>query len=75
MVEDDTTLVGMLSEQDVMRLFHTYNDEKNRMVNDFMTQPAIAFEEDESLLDICYCLRDNSIKRVVPPKNSILTGS
>ncbi len=42
MVEDDMTLVGMLSEQNVMRLFHTYNDEKNRTVNDFMTQPAIA---------------------------------
>ena len=52
------TLVGMLPKQDVMKLFHTYNDEKNRTVNDFMTQPAIAFEEDEPLLDICYCSRD-----------------
>ncbi len=25
-VEDDLTLVGMLSEQDVLRLFHTYDD-------------------------------------------------
>jgi CBS domain-containing protein len=63
-VEDDMTLVGILSEQDVLRLFHTYDDEKNRTVNDFMTQPAINFEEDELLLDICYCLRDNSIRRV-----------
>ena len=63
-VEDDMTLVGIISEQDVLRLFHTYKDEKDRMVNDFMTQPAIHFETDEPLLDVCYCLRDNSIRRV-----------
>jgi len=63
-VEDDMTLIGILSEQDVLRLFHTYEDEKDRTVNDFMTQPAIHFEENELLLDICYCLRDNHIRRV-----------
>jgi len=63
-VEDDGVLVGILSEQDVLRLFHTFEDEKDRIVNDFMTQPAVHFEEEEPLLDVCYCLRDNSIRRV-----------
>lgn len=49
--DDDMTLVGIISEQDVLRLFHTYQDEKERTVNDFMRQPAIHLEEDESLLD------------------------
>jgi CBS domain-containing protein len=73
-VEDDRTLVGMLSEQDVMRLFHTYEDEKDRIVNDFMTQPAIHFEEHEPLLDVCYCLRDNAIRRVPVTSNGKVTG-
>ncbi|MBW7990285.1 MAG: CBS domain-containing protein [Planctomycetes bacterium] len=72
--EDDMTLVGVISEQDVLRLFHTYPDEHDRTVNDFMTQPAISFEEDESLLDICYCLRDNSIRRVPVTSNGKVTG-
>lgn len=63
-VEDDMTLVGMLSEQDVLRLFRTYEDEKDRTVSDFMTQPVVHFEEHEPLQDICYCLRDNPIRRV-----------
>lgn len=63
-VEDDMTLIGILSEQDVLRLFHTFEEEKNRTVNDFMTQPAVHFEKSERLLDVCYCLRDNSIRRV-----------
>ena len=73
-IEDDMTLIGMLSEQDVLRLFHTYEDEKDRTVNDFMTQPAIHFEENELLLDVCYCLRDNSIRRVPVTSNGKLVG-
>ncbi len=73
-VEDDMTLVGMLSEQDVLRLFHTYDDEKDRTVNDFMTQPVVHFEEGELLLDVCYCLRDNSIRRVPVTSNGKVTG-
>ena len=73
-VEDDMTLVGILSEQDVLRLFHTHDDEKDRTVNDFMTQPAIHFEEEEPLLDVCYCLRDNSIRRVPVTSNGKVVG-
>ena len=73
-VEDDMMLLGIISEQDVLRLFHTYDDEKDRTVNDFMTQPAIHFEEDESLLDVCYCLRDNSIRRVPVTSNGRVVG-
>ena len=73
-VGDDMTLIGMLSEQDVMRLFHTYNDEKDRPVDDFMTQPAIAFEEDEPLLDVCYWLRDNSVRIVPITSNGKVVG-
>ena len=49
-VEDDMTPIGILSEQDVLRLYYTFEDEKDRTVNDFMTQPAIHFEVDEALL-------------------------
>lgn len=73
-VEDDMTLIGILSEQDVLRLFHTFDDEKDRTANDFMTQPAIHFEENERLLDVCYCLRDNSIRRVPVTSDGKVVG-
>ncbi len=73
-VEDDMTLVGILSEQDVLRLFHTYKDEKDRTVSTFMTHPAIYFDEEEPLLDICYRLRDNSIRRVPVTSNDKVVG-
>ena len=63
-VEDDMTLLGIVSEQDVLRLLHTFQEENNKTVSDFMTQPAIHFDENESLMDVCQCLKDNSIRRV-----------
>ena len=73
-VEDNMNLIGILSEQDVLRLFHTMDDEKDRTVNDFMTQPVVHFAENERLLDICYCLRDNSIRRVPVTSNGKVVG-
>ena len=73
-VEDDMTLAGILSEQDVLRLLHTHKDEKDRTVNTFMTHPAIYFDEKEPLLDVCYRLRDNSIRRVPVTSNGKVVG-
>ena len=63
-VTDNSILVGILSEQDVLRLLNTYEEEKDKTVSEFMTQPAISFEADEPLLEICNCMKDNSIRRV-----------
>ena len=63
-VEDDMTLVGILTEKDVLRLFYALKDAENKIVSDFMTQPAVHFNESESLLDICDCLMNNLFRRV-----------
>ena len=73
-IENDSKLVGILSEQDVLRLFETYEDEKNKTVSDFMTQPAIHFEEDENVEDICSCMMQNSIRRVPITSNGRVVG-
>lgn len=63
-VEDDMTLVGILTEKDVLGLFYASKDAENKTVSDFMTQPAVHFNENESLLDICDCLMNNPFRRV-----------
>ena len=73
-VKDDSVLVGILSEQDVLRLLDTYDDEKNKTVREFMTQPAIHFEQDEPVVEICNCMRQNSIRRVPVTKNHRVVG-
>lgn len=64
-VEDDMTLVGVVSEKDVLRLFNiSREDGESKTVSDFMTQPVVTFGENESLLDICDCLMNNHFRRV-----------
>lgn len=73
-VEDDMTLVGILSEHDVLRLLHTYKQERNRTAGEFMTHPVVYFKENDSLLDICYSLRDSSIRRIPVTSDGKVTG-
>jgi len=64
-VEDDMTLVGIISEKDTILLFYDDPTEsQKKTVNDFMTQPAIYFDEDESLLDVADFLVKNIFRRV-----------
>lgn len=73
-VEDDMTLVGILSERDALRLFHTSEDAENKTVDDYMTQPVIFFDKEESLVDICRCLTDNFFRRIPVTSKGKLIG-
>jgi len=62
-VVDDTGLVGVVSEKDVLRLL--YNTEfLQGAVEDYMTTDVITFDEDDDLADICECLAKNNFRRV-----------
>ena len=74
-VEDDMTLIGILSEKDVLSLLFFYGqDEEKRTVNDFMTQPAVHFDEDENLLHVCDCLTNHDFRRVPITSKGKLVG-
>ena len=73
-VEEDMTLVGVLSEQDVLRLFDTYEEEGNRTAGEFMTHPPIYFDEHDRVLDVCFRLRDCPIRRVPVTSKGKVTG-
>ncbi len=63
-VEDDMILVGVLTEKDVLRLFWADEDQKNEPVSSFMTQPAVQFDENDTLASVCECLMNYSLRRV-----------
>lgn len=73
-VEDDLTLVGIISEKDVLSLFYDSEEECGKTVNDFMTQPPLFFDADESLLDVCDFLRKNVFRRVPITAKGKLVG-
>ena len=73
-VKDDMTLTAILSEKDLIKLFYDQKDAQNKTVSDFMTQPAVHFEENESLVDICDFLIKNIFRRVPITSNGKLVG-
>ena len=73
-VEDDLTLVGVLSEKDVIELFYNNAEDEKKTVGDFMTQPPIYFDADDSLKDVCDFLVKNIFRRVPITSKGKLVG-
>jgi len=63
-VEDDMTLVGVISEKDCLRLFYADEEEQNKTVQHFMTQPAVHYHENDSLKTVCDFMIINYFRRV-----------
>ncbi|MGB2808928.1 MAG: CBS domain-containing protein [Sedimentisphaerales bacterium] len=74
-VDEDMTLVGVISEKDCLRLFYANEEEKNKTVQYFMTQPAVHYNENDSLRTICDFMMINYFRRIpVTSKNGKLVG-
>ncbi len=73
-VEDDMTLAGILSEKDVVDLFYESEKAENKTVNDYMTDPAVHFEENSALVNICDFLIKNIFRRVPVTSEGKLIG-
>ena len=63
-IKDDMTLVGVITEKDVLRLFYAEEDKKNKTVGFFMTRPAVSYRENESLRCVCDFMMINYFRRV-----------
>ena len=73
-VEDDGTLVGIVTEKDLLNLFYKVEGAEGRMVEEFMTQPAIHFDEDESIEYVFECLLDVWFRRVPVTRQGKVVG-
>ncbi|MCH7556487.1 MAG: CBS domain-containing protein [Planctomycetes bacterium] len=73
-VEDDMTLAGILSEKDVVDLFYEAERAEDKTVSDYMTEPAVCFEDNHALLNICNFLGKNIFRRVPVTSNGKLVG-
>jgi len=72
-VEDDGTLVGIITEKDLLALFFEPGAITDKIVQDFMTAPAVHFDENESLKEICKLLIQQTFRRVpVTSRNKVV---
>jgi len=73
-VDKDETLLGIITEKDLLRLFYGPQYVKGRTVEEFMTQPAVHFDENETIEDICKCLVEVAFRRVPVTKEEKVVG-
>ena len=72
-VEDDMTMVGIISEKDVLNVL--LNDKADLVkVEDCMTKDVVSFEQNVDFISICECLLNNNFRRVPILKNGKLAG-
>ena len=72
-VGDDGTLVGVITEKDVLELLINSKDQPGA-VEDYMTHDVLAFEETDSLVDIAECFLEKNIRRVPIVRDGKVVG-
>jgi CBS domain-containing protein len=72
-VEDDMTLVGIITEKDVLKLLPAWIGD-SATVEQFMSDNVVCFETDTNLIEICECLVDSDFRRVAVVSQGRLKG-
>jgi CBS domain-containing protein len=73
-VDDDMNLTGILSEKDAVDLFYENEQAEHKTVGDYMTHPAVCFDENNALLNVCNFLVKNIFRRVPVTSGGKLIG-
>jgi len=73
-VDDDMNLTGILSEKDLVNLFYEHEEADGKTVGDYMTYPAVSFEDNNALLNVCNFLAKNIFRRVPVTSEGKLVG-
>ncbi len=72
-VDGEGKLQGIVSEKDMLKLLYEEHVE-NEPVEKFMTRNVVAYEEADTLIDVCECLIANNFRRVPILKDGKLVG-
>jgi CBS domain-containing protein len=73
-IDDNMTLIGLLSEKDVVDLFYDHEEAEDKTVADYMTKPAVSFDGNNALLNVCNFLVKNIFRRVPITTDGKLVG-
>ncbi len=72
-VNDDKSLLGIISEKDMLQLAFSDSIE-NEIVATYMTENIVTLDDDTELLDVCECLMTETFKRIPILSNNKLVG-
>ena len=73
-VDEELTLIGVLSEKDVLRMLYATEESIGHTVSEYMTIDPVHLTVDDSLVDVCDCLIDSNFRRVFITDEGKLAG-
>ncbi len=81
-IDDNMTLVGIVTEKDMLRLIVDLDiltleselDESSSSVAKYMTEEVVSFCPEDSLLEICDCLLEKNFRRIPIVSHGKLVG-
>ncbi len=74
-VDKNNRIVGVVSEEDLLRALRGLGSFDEMKVNEIMTQPPIVIEESASLEEASKIMEDSHIHRLPVVKNGTLAGT
>jgi CBS domain-containing protein len=72
-IDHERNLVGVVTEKDVLALLYHIQDRPGE-VQDYMTPAVVAFDQEDSVVEIAASLRDHPFRRVPILKDGKLVG-
>ena len=73
-VDDDMTLVGVITEKDILDLFDVLQYAEDRTVNSSMSREVVSFDVEDKLSNICHCLKTSDFRRIPVTSQGKLVG-
>lgn len=73
-VDDESNLVGVLSEKDVLAMLYAMEDSTGQTVGDYMSTGVVSLDVNANLTNLCDCLMQNVFRRVLITDNGKLAG-
>ena len=73
-VDDDNTLLGIVSEKDLLGLLFKHEKLENMKAADYMTRDVESFDIEDSLEHVCTFLLDQAFRRVTVVSEGKLMG-
>jgi CBS domain-containing protein len=73
-VDDQMHVEGVITEKDMLDLYHVMQYTESRTVSSSMSREVVTFDMEDDLDDVCLCLRNHPFRRVPVTSDGKIVG-
>ena len=73
-VDEEMHIVGVITEKDMLDLYHVMKYTENRTVSSSMSRDVVTFDVEDDLDDVYQCFKEHSFRRVPVTRDGKVVG-